>query len=437
MKATLVVKNIGPIKEATLDVRNVMTFIGPQASGKSTLAKIIAICRNRSLIVFNFITFKELAERYNLPFTKQSYFSYKTDFYSLEFKNGKLKVGNTFYKKIKELEDNLEADDYRATNEDIALINKILDSGILNNSGIISMLSSILTIEFTSYNNFIDKIKSYIIKQKNRDSSVFKEFIAFLGTTILSKIVDDDIYVPAERNFIPLILNYTTSLLNNKVPLPFYLLEFGSLIEKAREKVKKIPLSIIGDFRYKYINGQDRIYHSQKGFVELNKSSSGIQSVVPLLLSIEYYKTNDFFYRNSFVVEEPEINLYPKAQLSLVKELLKECYNIEKFEEIDVISKENNLIITTHSPYILASLNNSLYAYTTAKKNKDKIVAVEKIIPKESWLNPKDCNVYSVANGTAKSIFNKRTGLIKENEIDQISDQISDEFDALMDIQMQ
>lgn len=436
MKATLVVKNIGPIKEATLDVRNVMTFIGPQASGKSTLAKIIAICRNRSLIVFNSITFKELAKRYNLPFTKQSYIFYKTDSYSLELKNAKITLKGSLFKKIIELEDNLENKNYNITVEDKLMLNTVLDSGVINNSAAFFSFTKILNFKFTTYSKFIEYIKKYI-SNSNNNNNTLKEFISQLGFYIFREITDDDIYVPAERSFIPLILNYTTSLLNNRVPLPLYLLEFGSLIEKAREKINKIPLNIIGDFRYRYINGQDRIYHSPKGFVELNKSSSGLQSLVPLLLSIEYYKENDFLVRNSFVVEEPEINLYPKAQLSLVKELMKECYNLERIKKFDYTKKENNLIITTHSPYILASLNNSLYAYTTAKKNKNEIDKITNVIPKESWLNPKDCNVYSVANGTAKSIFNKRTGLIKENEIDQISDEISDEFDALMDIEMQ
>ena len=46
MKSILHVKNFGPIKDAKLDLRNVNVLIGPQASGKSTLAKLFTICKS-------------------------------------------------------------------------------------------------------------------------------------------------------------------------------------------------------------------------------------------------------------------------------------------------------------------------------------------------------------------------------------------------------
>ena len=44
MKSKLIVRNFGPIESATLNLSNVNVFIGPQASGKSTLAKLYTIC---------------------------------------------------------------------------------------------------------------------------------------------------------------------------------------------------------------------------------------------------------------------------------------------------------------------------------------------------------------------------------------------------------
>ena len=41
--ATLTVKNVGPIWEADIEVKKHTIFIGPQGTGKSTLAKLIAI----------------------------------------------------------------------------------------------------------------------------------------------------------------------------------------------------------------------------------------------------------------------------------------------------------------------------------------------------------------------------------------------------------
>lgn len=38
---TLKIKNFGPIKDVKMEINNIMIFIGPQASGKSTIAKNI------------------------------------------------------------------------------------------------------------------------------------------------------------------------------------------------------------------------------------------------------------------------------------------------------------------------------------------------------------------------------------------------------------
>ena len=41
-KAKLIVKNFGPLKDIEIEVREMITFIGAQASGKSTLAKLLS-----------------------------------------------------------------------------------------------------------------------------------------------------------------------------------------------------------------------------------------------------------------------------------------------------------------------------------------------------------------------------------------------------------
>ena len=42
--ARLIVKNIGPIKDVDIELKKVNVFMGPQGCGKSTLAKIISFC---------------------------------------------------------------------------------------------------------------------------------------------------------------------------------------------------------------------------------------------------------------------------------------------------------------------------------------------------------------------------------------------------------
>ena len=51
MKEKLIIKNFGPIKEVELDLGRVTILIGEQATGKSTVAKVLSVCRYFSYIV--------------------------------------------------------------------------------------------------------------------------------------------------------------------------------------------------------------------------------------------------------------------------------------------------------------------------------------------------------------------------------------------------
>ena len=104
----------------------------------------------------------------------------------------------------------------------------------------------------------------------------------------------------------------------------------------------------------------------------------------------------------------------------MIKYLVKNC-----------LLDRKNLILTTHSPFILASLNNLLLAYD---KGQSKPKEVNKIIKKESWLNPKNFIAYQLKNGKAYKITDDKLGQIKENMIDRISDEFSDEFSKLLNL---
>jgi ABC-type phosphate/phosphonate transport system ATPase subunit len=47
-RAKLIVKNFGPLKDIEIEVREMVAFIGAQASGKSTLAKLLSIFEDES-----------------------------------------------------------------------------------------------------------------------------------------------------------------------------------------------------------------------------------------------------------------------------------------------------------------------------------------------------------------------------------------------------
>ena len=160
----------------------------------------------------------------------------------------------------------------------------------------------------------------------------------------------------------------------------------------------------------------------------LLETASGIQSVTPLLVLLEHLSRNTE-QAQSFIIEEPELSLFPTAQFELVKILVDKCARLEG---------QNDLVLTTHSPYVLTALNLLCYAFRIAQQDEATARKVAKLIPRHCWIDPAQFAAYYVdLPGTkrkqqVRSIINKKTGLIEENELDTASDELSGIFDKLV-----
>jgi hypothetical protein len=82
----------------------------------------------------------------------------------------------------------------------------------------------------------------------------------------------------------------------------------------------------------------------------------------------------------------------------------------------------------------LSAANNLLFAAKVGRQSNESAIEVDKIISKASWIEKEDFSAYYIIDGNAKSIVNDKTGLIDENELDRISENLAGEFDALMDL---
>lgn len=167
--------------------------------------------------------------------------------------------------------------------------------------------------------------------------------------------------------------------------------------------------------------GKDRVLHGKEMFTDLAQSASGYQSLIPLLLVVEHQRQES---QRRFIIEEPELNLYPTAQKDLI-------YSLMGGLQPDVEYKEAEWVITTHSPYILSSFNTLMLAYKVAQRSDELRAEVEKIIPSRCWINPDDFAAYYVDGGTIRSIISEKTGLIADNELDDVSEDLADEQDKL------
>ncbi len=203
-------------------------------------------------------------------------------------------------------------------------------------------------------------------------------------------------------------------MISAEIPLPKALLEFSSSYNSARNDIKE--LSLLG-MQYKNENSQDRIYYEDGNYLTLGNSSSGIQSALPLYLTLKYFASKHAY----IMVEEPEQNLYPKSQIETVK------FMVEN-------RGESSLSIMTHSPYILSILNVLIFAHKASNTNDTLKEKISAIIPQAQQIDPDKFSAYLIENGTAKSIKGESTGMIGENVIDNVGDMLDDEFNELLDI---
>jgi len=365
---TLIVKNFGVLKDINIELNKTNLFIGENGSGKSVLAKLITIMTD-STINENAIlkSFKD----YNIDYlSKDSY---------IELNDNK--------RTIVKIKSNL------VTLHEV----RLEDMNSFNN------LNTIMQVE--DFVSAVDEVNS-----KNKDKIIFKQD-AQNGINNYKRFKPK--YIPAERNLISLFNRSLSNLITSDIPLPKELLDFSSQYNNARNDIKELNIL---DMVYKFKNGQDEIYYDAEKFLPLENSSSGIQTALPLYVTIRYFNKK----HEDIIIEEPEQNLYPKAQVDTIK------FIIENSSE--------NVYLMTHSPYVLSTLNILLFAYKASNKNHILKEKISNIIPKSQQINPDEFSAYFIKNGISESIKGKSTGMISENAIDEVGDIIDDEFNELMEI---
>jgi predicted ATPase len=294
-----------------------------------------------------------------------------------------------------------------------------------NGSGksVLAKLITILTdFQVNNQDIFIKKLNDFEIDyiekstyiQLISDKEIDIEFDKGIFNIYTKKNITTSQYIPAERNLISLFNKYVTTFITADIPLPKFLLNFSSQYTRAREMITQLEFL---DVQYRFKNAQEYIFYADNQSLPLEQSSSGIQSALPLYLTLKYFTKK----HQNIIIEELEQNLFPKAQKHTVE------YSIKELES------DNRLFIMTHSPYVLSSLNILMMAYKAGNLNPKSKEKVRKICEEKQWINPNDFIGYYIDKGTTKDIRGK-TGLISTNKIDDISNYIQDEFEELLAI---
>lgn len=385
-KEHLIIRNFGPIENVELKLKKINVFIGEQGVGKSTIAKLYSCMQDiflHFLILFddNQNKIKAVFKRYGI----QSYFLADTyiEFHTIagfvvKYEEGKFKISHPKYN-----EEQMK----------MFVIELLKDSLEHSFSGAGFSMDA-------DFDDLPDKEKEIVV------SNMRTSF-----------------YIPAERSLVGCVSNSLYSMIAAKIPLPKMLLEYLSFFEKAKNEYHEYEVPFLG-LTFQASKDEDKILIGDKE-IDFKYSSSGIQSIVPMLMVVDYCLKQNYFC--SFVLEEPEISLFPTNQLELVRFIISQI-NQEKGIE--------NLIITTHSPYILSILNVSILAGKILDIKPELSNELATVLKPEYHLLPSDIEVFSLGkhiNGSVEcqSILDSSTGLIKGNYLDAVSSIISADFNQL------
>lgn len=392
----LKLRNFGPIKDIDITLKKVNVFIGEQGVGKSTIAKLLSCLRDVSLydVTLSKRDQWELITRgifsvYGIQdyFTPETYIEYfDGDEITVVYESGAFRITSN---KRSEAE-----------------LQKFI-SNVINHC-----LKETLTALGVEHEGLSQEELAKLMTKHRR---------------VLASNLRFSFYCPAERGIVGTLSNSMASLVMADVPLPDMLMEYMSFFEKAKNYFKNYELPFL-HARYILKDGVDTVICNEKP-LPLRYSSSGMQSIIPLLMVIDYCVSENYF--RSFTIEEPELNLFPSNQLELLRQILAKT-NTEE-------CKVGSWTLTTHSPYILSILNISLLGGLILAKYPEAAGAVSEKLRPEYVVAPDEISVYSLSHSDdsvqeCTDIIDPVTGLIRANYLDSVSDVISGEFNELYSI---
>jgi len=139
-------------------------------------------------------------------------------------------------------------------------------------------------------------------------------------------------------------------------------------------------------------------------------------------------------FKNSYfinIVEEIEQNLYPTSQKEMLFKLL----------EFANDTSRNALIMTTHSPYIVNYLTLAMKAFSVSERIHRSnaptglLNRLDTVVPRNSCIAPGEVTVYELKNGTITPLSKPHDVLSDNNYLNQSLDEANLNFDELLEIE--
>lgn len=415
------VKNFSCVAHAELDLQALTILIGPQASGKSVLSKLtyffISVLKEQSRYILktnSLDSYKSfIKQRFNewFPF---SAWGNKKFVISYRIGNSEIKISRTAYR------------------------------GIVSDNIRVSLSTDIQE----QYGSLLKKTTSLTKKasEKKRDSDFEFDWRMYeLCEKSIQKLLGRDyvsqqLYIPAGRSFFTSI-GKAFSIFELGGGLDPMAVRFGRFYASIRErhyyrmerssprqqKIIEVISDIFGG-EIKIDGDKEYVLTKDSREIPFSALSSGQQELLPLMVLLPFLmrRGRGRGEKQLIYIEEPEAHLFPSAQSKLV----------EAFSSlINTSNQALDMLITTHSPYVLSKINNLIKAGQLEKSLPERAMpSLEQIITKTAWIPGKSVHAYAIQDGYLRDIMSEE-GLIAADYLDDVSGDISNEFLGMLGLE--
>lgn len=419
--AHLVIKNIGPIKSVDIELNKVTVFIGPQSSGKSTIAKIISFCSwfEKQTILTTTLSsdfFTELLEFHNLEkeyFTKDSLIEYRSDWSTIRF------VGDG------------------DTGVDVKV--SISVENIFHNKKIQYIPAERSLVSIPGIARYNDKknnvwgfLYDWIEAKKNMQEEPYSMPLSSIGDIgfFYDRRDDSDNIVLSEGKKIS--LQHASSGLLSAVPL---LVVFDYYVNTiyTKERIQS-PFEIINiKSKLELIDDKEHQKLFSELMNELTEASSEIakyegdrkEELRIRLFDLQKRMSRAIGFDTDYnmseiIIEEPELNLFPYTQQELVYYMLSTIMHPEH---------DHHLVLTTHSPYILFAVNNCILGGLIEDRVPDS--RKDSFASRRAWIDPAKVSLFEIKDGKLVSLQDQ-DGLLMNNYLNQAYRDNSAEYLSLL-----
>ena len=408
----LIIRNIGPVKFAEFELKRFNFIIGPQSSGKSTIAKILSTCSwvekevattMDEHAVADAAAFRALMVVFHKMtdyFVEDSEIQFETDVIKISLK------GESFNVQLK--------------NQELYRREKICYIPSERNSVTLPELQG---YEFgpTNLRSFLfDWFNAREFYGKDNKTDILDLGVRYFYDPNEQKYKDRIEHVNGKTYQIP--LGSASSGLQSVIPLQIMIQYysnqyFKTFAEKTSfdsdVKTRTIQARVIDKYvlnvaypgfnpvdRSKLIKKQNDLIHEGNPEARelLNKYREELERLtVPV--------------RTAYIVEEPEQNLYPSTQRGLLNFIVASCNG----------ESTHSLTITTHSPYIINQLNLLLKAADRNEKVNGAAIIFDEM------------NVFAVQDGEIRDLKVQNDGihLIDTAKLSEDITEIYEQYEAL------